>query len=42
VGIGVIAACAFAFSLGMRALERVLVPWNGKFLMCNAAYAFFA
>ena len=30
VGIGVIAACAFAFSLGMRALERWLVPWRGR------------
>jgi taurine transport system permease protein len=30
VGIGVIAACAFSFSLGMRMLERCLVPWKGK------------
>lgn len=30
VGIAVIAACAFAFSIGMRLLERVLVPWKGK------------
>jgi taurine transport system permease protein len=30
VGILVIAAWAFAFSLGMRALERWLVPWKGK------------
>lgn len=30
VGIGVIAACAFAFSLGMRLLERWLVPWRGR------------
>ncbi len=30
VGIAIIAACAFAFSLVMRALERLLVPWHGK------------
>jgi taurine transport system permease protein len=30
VGIGVIAACAFAFSAIMRAIERKLVPWKGK------------
>ncbi|MFD1624083.1 ABC transporter permease subunit [Azospirillum griseum] len=30
VGIGVIAAWAFAFSYGMRLLERALVPWKGK------------
>ena len=30
VGIGVIAACAFAFSFGMRLLERWLVPWKGQ------------
>ena len=30
VGIGVIAACAFAFSFGMRVLERWLVPWKGQ------------
>ena len=30
VGIGVIAACAFAFSFGMRGLERWLVPWKGQ------------
>jgi taurine transport system permease protein len=30
VGIGIIAACAFLFSLGMRLLERWLVPWKGK------------
>ncbi|MBE7204435.1 MAG: ABC transporter permease subunit [Parafilimonas terrae] len=29
VGIGVIAAFAFLFSLGMRLLERWLVPWKG-------------
>ena len=29
VGIGVIAAFAFAFSVGMRLLERWLVPWKG-------------
>ena len=29
-GIGVIAVLAFAFSFGMRLLERVLVPWKGK------------
>jgi taurine transport system permease protein len=29
VGIGLIALCAFAFSLGMRLLERWLVPWKG-------------
>ena len=30
VGIGVIAACAFSFTLGMRLLEGWLVPWKGK------------
>ncbi len=30
VGIGIIAACAFAFSLAMRVLERALVPWKGQ------------
>jgi taurine transport system permease protein len=30
VGIAIIAACAFAFSLAMRTLERVLVPWKGQ------------
>ena len=30
VGIGVIAAFAFLFSLGMRLLERWLVPWRGR------------
>jgi taurine transport system permease protein len=30
VGIAVIAACAFAFALAMRALERWLVPWKGR------------
>lgn len=30
VGIGIIAACAFSFSLAMRLLERALVPWKGK------------
>jgi taurine transport system permease protein len=30
VGIGVIAACAFSFTLGMRLLESALVPWKGK------------
>ena len=30
VGIGIIAACAFAFTLVMRALEAWLVPWKGK------------
>ena len=30
VGIGVIAACALAFSLVMRQLERWLVPWHGR------------
>ena len=30
VGIGVIAVCAFAFSFGMRALEKWLVPWKGQ------------
>ncbi|WP_431256360.1 ABC transporter permease subunit [Roseateles chitinivorans] len=29
-GIGVIAACAFAFSAAMRAVERRLVPWKGR------------
>ncbi|WFR98070.1 ABC transporter permease subunit [Rhizobium tumorigenes] len=30
VGIGIIAACAFAFTLMMSALEAWLVPWKGK------------
>jgi len=30
VGIGIIAACAFAFSAAIRMLEAVLVPWKGK------------
>jgi taurine transport system permease protein len=30
VGIGVIAACAFVFSAGMRLIESWLVPWKGK------------
>jgi taurine transport system permease protein len=30
VGIGMIAACAFAFSFAMRLLERWLVPWKGQ------------
>ena len=30
VGIVIIAACAFAFSFGMRLLESWLVPWKGK------------
>ena len=30
VGIGVIAVFAFLFSLGMRLLERWLVPWKGR------------
>ena len=30
VGLGVIAACALAFSLVMRLLERWLVPWHGR------------
>jgi len=30
VGIGIIAACAFAFSFAMRLIERWLVPWKGK------------
>ncbi|CAO3424892.1 ABC transporter permease subunit [Azospirillum endophyticum] len=30
VGIGIIAAFAFAFSYGMRLLESWLVPWKGK------------
>ena len=30
VGIGVIAACAFSFTLAMRLLEGWLVPWKGK------------
>jgi taurine transport system permease protein len=30
VGIGVIAACAFSFTLVMRLLEGWLVPWKGK------------
>ncbi len=30
VGIGIIAACAFAFSLAVRILEATLVPWKGK------------
>jgi len=30
VGIGVIAACAFAFSFAMRTLERWPIPWKGQ------------
>jgi len=30
VGIGIIAACAFAFSFAMRTLERWLAPWKGQ------------
>jgi len=30
VGIGIIALCAFAFSIAMRLIERWLVPWKGK------------
>ena len=30
VGIGIIAACAFAFTFAMRLLERWLVPWKGQ------------
>ena len=30
VGIGVIAVCAFGFTLAMRLLEAALVPWKGK------------
>ena len=30
VGIGIIAACAFSFSLAMRSLERWLAPWKGQ------------
>jgi taurine transport system permease protein len=30
VGIGIIALCAFAFTLVMRMLEAWLVPWKGK------------
>lgn len=30
VGIGIIAICAFAFTLVMRSLETWLVPWKGK------------
>jgi taurine transport system permease protein len=30
VGIAVIAACAFAFSIAMRFLERWLEPWKGQ------------
>lgn len=30
VGIGIIALCAFAFTLAMRWLEAWLVPWKGK------------
>jgi len=30
VGIGVIAVCAFGFTLAMRLLEGWLVPWKGK------------
>jgi taurine transport system permease protein len=30
VGIAIIAACAFAFSFGMRLLEAWLVPWKGQ------------
>jgi taurine transport system permease protein len=30
VGIGIIAACAFAFTFVMRLLEAWLVPWKGQ------------
>ncbi|NTI78676.1 ABC transporter permease subunit [Rhizobium rhizogenes] len=30
VGIGIIAACAFAFGASVRLLESFLVPWKGK------------
>jgi taurine transport system permease protein len=30
VGIGVIAVCAFSFTVFMRLLEGWLVPWKGK------------
>jgi taurine transport system permease protein len=30
VGIGIIAACAFAFTFAMRLIERWLVPWKGQ------------
>jgi taurine transport system permease protein len=30
VGIGIIAACAFAFSFAMRRLEAWLAPWKGR------------
>ena len=30
VGIAIIAACAFAFSIAIRTLERILVPWKGQ------------
>jgi taurine transport system permease protein len=30
VGIGVIALCAFAFSVDMRLMERCLLPWKGQ------------
>jgi len=30
VGIGIIAACAFAFTFAMRVLEAWLVPWKGQ------------
>jgi taurine transport system permease protein len=30
VGIGIIAACAFAFDASVRFLEAVLVPWKVK------------
>ena len=30
VGIGVIATCAFRFTVTMRLLEGWLVPWKGK------------
>jgi taurine transport system permease protein len=30
VGIGIIAACAFAFTFAMRLVERWLVPWKGQ------------
>jgi taurine transport system permease protein len=30
VGIGIIAACAFAFSFVMRAVERRFAPWKGQ------------
>jgi taurine transport system permease protein len=30
VGIGIVSACAFAFSFVMRTLERALFPWKGQ------------